>query len=403
MAILADCPTCHRKQSVRNKICVCGENIDKAKQARKVKYWIHYRIPGGKQRLEKIGFSIEEARDAEGKRRGQKREGRIFEMLPASKITFKELAEWFLPIEKNKVLSEQISEEYFKIKKIHLESFNSIYGDLIVNEIVSADLEVYKAKRKQPSLSDSYIDQELGSVATMINTAFENEKVGGRPFKVFKTRKRLLKKKNSNARDRVLSFDEYLKLVNKLPKHARVIVATAFWTGMRRGEILNLTWDKIDLNKRLLRLETQDTKEGAPKVIPIARILKDMLVELPDRIRSSNKPKFVFLYKGKPIKDLRDALKRGCKVAGIPYGRKVKNGFTFHDLRHTFATIARKAGISRNIIMVIMGHSDVNDMNLRYDRIDPSDLIEDIDRFERYLSKRKRSKQDSEENIEKLI
>jgi hypothetical protein len=71
MAILADCPTCHRKQSVRNKICVCGENIDKAKQARKVKYWIHYRIPGGKQRLEKIGFSIEEARDAEGKRRGQ--------------------------------------------------------------------------------------------------------------------------------------------------------------------------------------------------------------------------------------------------------------------------------------------------------------------------------------------
>jgi integrase len=111
----------------------------------------------------------------------------------------------------------------------------------------------------------------------------------------------------------------------------------------------------------------------------------------------------VFQYKGKPIKDIQDVLMRGCEEAGIPYGRKAKDGFTFHDLRHTFATLTRRAGISKNIIMVIMGHSDVNDMNMRYDRIDQSDLIKAIDRFERYLLNWKKEKQGSNKNIEKLI
>ncbi len=36
----------------------------------------------------------------------------------------------------------------------------------------------------------------------------------------------------------------------------------------------------------------------------------------------------------------------------------MENGFTFHDLRHTFQVNARRAGIDKNVRMVIMGHSD---------------------------------------------
>ena len=101
MAILAECPKCHNKQSVKKQVCKCGKNLEKAKRSRKVKYWIKYRLPGGKQRKEYVGFSIEEARDADGKRRGQKRENRIFDMLPASKITFDELTEWLISVNYN--------------------------------------------------------------------------------------------------------------------------------------------------------------------------------------------------------------------------------------------------------------------------------------------------------------
>jgi hypothetical protein len=75
MAILAECPICHRKQSIHNKVCAgCGDKIDKQKQNGKVRFWITYRL-GGKQHKEFVGMAIEEARDAEGKRRGQAGKG----------------------------------------------------------------------------------------------------------------------------------------------------------------------------------------------------------------------------------------------------------------------------------------------------------------------------------------
>ena len=109
MAVLAECPMCHNKQSTRNKVCSgksgCGLDLDKAKRSKKVRYWIQYRLPGGKQRKEYVGTSIEEARDADGKRRVQKRENRIFDIVPEAKMTFSELAGWYLELEKVKALS----------------------------------------------------------------------------------------------------------------------------------------------------------------------------------------------------------------------------------------------------------------------------------------------------------
>ena len=99
MSILAQCPICRRKQAVGNKICAgCGHDLDRAKKSKKVRYWVSYRLPGGKQRREPVGYSISKARDADGKRRGQKRENRIFEILPESKMTFDEMIDWYLDL-----------------------------------------------------------------------------------------------------------------------------------------------------------------------------------------------------------------------------------------------------------------------------------------------------------------
>ena len=48
------------------------------------------------------------------------------------------------------------------------------------------------------------------------------------------------------------------------------------------------------------------------------------------RNRSSRERISVFLYKGKPIRDIRAALTRGCRDAGISYGRGTKDEFVFH-------------------------------------------------------------------------
>jgi hypothetical protein len=51
-------------------------------------------------------------------------------------------------------------------------------------------------------------------------------------------------------------------------------------------------------------------------------------------------------------------------------------------LRQTAKTIARKAGVDKNVRMVIFGHSNGNDMDLRYDTVDEGDLMDAIDKIE---------------------
>lgn len=57
--VLQECPTCHKKQDVKNKQCSCGEDLIKAQKYERTNYWIHYYVPGGKERKELIGHSIE--------------------------------------------------------------------------------------------------------------------------------------------------------------------------------------------------------------------------------------------------------------------------------------------------------------------------------------------------------
>ena len=120
MSILAQCPICRKKQSIKNKVCKCGENLDKAKRSRKVKYWVNYRLPDGKQRREPVKgeginpYSIEDARKYDAKRKIQKAENRILDIKQDSTMTFNELTEWYLGLEKVK------SKAYFPTVKYNL-------------------------------------------------------------------------------------------------------------------------------------------------------------------------------------------------------------------------------------------------------------------------------------------
>ncbi len=85
------------------------------------------------------------------------------------------------------------------------------------------------------------------------------------------------------------------------------------------------------------------------------------------------------------MKDIRTGLKKACADAEIPYGRFVKGGFTFHDLRHTFNTYMRKAGVAQHVIIEITGHS-TDEMFRRYDTIDVDDKRQAAKQLESFLS-----------------
>jgi integrase len=373
MAISAECPYCHKKQATKNKLCSCRADLDRFKRSKKVRYWIDYQLPGGKTRRESVGYSIEKARDAIGKRRAQKREGRIFDVKPDIKTTFNELTNWYLGLEKVKALSS-----CWRVK-ISLDKSNSVFGNCIIKNIKAADLENYQAKKKAEGKADKTIDHEIGAAQTVVSKAFDNDMVGGDILKTFKKVKKMLKR-NSNARNRILSKDEFEDLLVNSPQHIKGIVATGYYTGMREGEILNLTWDKADLKNRLIQLEPEDTKDKEARAIPIIDDLHGILKSIPRAIHDPH----VFLYKGRPIKSINRALRTACKGAGITWGRFNKDGFVFHDLRHTFNTNMRKAGIFESVIMEITGHS-TREMFDRYNTIDKEDTRQAIEQLQVFL------------------
>jgi integrase len=80
----------------------------------------------------------------------------------------------------------------------------------------------------------------------------------------------------------------------------------------------------------------------------------------------------VFTYFGRPIKHARGSLRTACESAKIVYGRFKDGGFVFHDLRRTFTTDMRKAGVQESVIMEITGHAR-HEVFGRYNQIDLED------------------------------
>ena len=389
MAILAECPICRKKQSTKNKVCIgklkggflCEADLEKLKQrSKKVRYYISYRIPGakGKQRMEFVGYSVTETRDADGKRKVQKRENKfVFDIKPEAKMTFNELTDWYLSLEHTKSLSS------YGIIKITLNKFNKEFGNTVVGQIKPIDLENYQAKRLKQGMAPGTVDHEVRKPKTMIYKAFDNDMVGGNTLKTFKTIKKTLIK-GSDVRNRILSPDEFKGLMKHSKGHTKAIISMGYYTGMRKGEILKLTWDKVDLASRMIRLEIEDTKDNEKRSIPICDELYSVLVSLPNRIQKSNEDNHVFQFNGKPVSDIRTALKKACKKAGIEYGRFVKGGFIFHDLRHTFNTNMRKAGVQESVIMEITGHS-TREMFDRYNTVDEEDTRKAVNQLEEFF------------------
>lgn len=216
----------------------------------------------------------------------------------------------------------------------------------------------------------------------IIKTAWENKKVSANTLHTFLSIKNLLKK-NANARDQIYTKQQFEKLIKH--KHCSLylkgILATAFYTGMRKGEILRLTRDKMDLKNRRIRLMAIDTKTGEPRTCAICEELYRILKKIPRALHDPH----VFLYNGKPIEDIKTAFKTPFDKAGVPYGRKVKGGLTFHDLRLTFNTNTRKAGEDKETIKAITGHS-TDAMFSRYNKIDRDDIDEAVDKLEVFLN-----------------
>jgi len=213
-----------------------------------------------------------------------------------------------------------------------------------LHEISPHKIEQYKAHRLSSGVTRSTVNRELTILKKMFNLAVDWGLAQSNPVTKVK-----LFSENDTQKERILAYDEEASLLAESPDYLTPILIVALNTGMRRGEILNLRWDQVDLGQR--QIAVKKTKSGKDRIIPINSQLLAVLSLLgPPRGKSG----LVFPNPatGKPYTDVKKSFKLACKRAGI-------EGFRFHDLRHTFASRLVEAGVDIVTVRDLLGHFSV--------------------------------------------
>jgi integrase len=188
-------------------------------------------------------------------------------------------------------------------------------------------------------------------------------------------------------RDRIATAAEAARLLAALPAYDRPIWATAFYAGLRRGELQALRGSDIDLAKSELSVRLSwDQFEGpiAPKsragvrTIPIIAVLRGFL----DASQVSGDALIFGRTQTRPFdpKTINDRAKRSWSAANEEETKLAEREgrdpvllrpITLHECRHTFASLLIDAGVNPKAIQEFMGHATIEETFSRYGHLMP--------------------------------
>jgi len=286
----------------------------------------------------------------------------------ARSIPFSEWAESYLALDRVQNLRTYKD----RVNSIRLQMI-PFFGKKLLNVITPEDVEAYRSNRmrkngKKATLGT--INNEHTMLKHMLSVAVQ------RGLLEVNVAKKVPIPNPNNERDRVLTHEEWTKLYDNAAPHLKPILLLAYHLGPRLGEILGLTWDRVDLKRGFIQMRSQDTKTNDPRLVPMTPEVKECISELTKvRHLSTN---HVFLYEGNSVNEVKRAFHTAKKNAGI-------ENFRFHDLRHCAATNLRRAGVDTVTAMKIVGHKSEK-MHRRYNSVNEADLLAAASKINTYLT-----------------
>lgn len=360
------------------------------KQKNSAMWWCCYKGLDGRVIRQSTGkIEYNEAVDFLMERRTDVKAGKEPEPKKIVNHTFSELAKEYL------VWAER--QRGFKNKAGIVEQLRERFGDVPLRQFNTLLLEQYQTHRmqqgakhktvkkradgtrvvcesgRQPRANKpATINRHIATIKHMFTKAVDWQMVGEETLK--RVHKVNLLEEN-NRRLRYLSTEECQKLLNECDSHVRPIVTVALHTGMRKGEILGLTWDNVDLKSGFILLDR--TKNGERREVPINTTVRAALQSSPRRLDV----RYVFYdgATGKRYGDVKKGFNGACRRAGI-------KDFHFHDLRHTFASHLVMAGQDLTTVKELLGHKTLA-MTLRYAHLAPAHKVNAVNVLDSILTK----------------
>jgi integrase/recombinase XerD len=162
-----------------------------------------------------------------------------------------------------------------------------------------------------------------------------------------------MKTKKSRKIPKCVRPEEFKLLIEKIPKldlTARISFLLAYASGMRVSEVLRCLPEHFRENSIFI----PESKYGLERIVPIPKHWKDGFVKsLPLKVT---------------VRTLQRKFRDYSEKAGLP------KHYTFHSLRHGFATRMLESGVPINQVQILMGHSNISTTNV-YIKANPTDAL----------------------------
>lgn len=222
--------------------------------------------------------------------------------------------------------------------------WDDLFGEKKIIDITKKDIS--KGLKELPTrLSNASINKFKGAVSAVLSYACREYDLQDNPVRHIRSLTEPV------GRIRFLSNNERKRLYEacKASKWTKLylLILMAITTGSRKGELINLRWSDIDLDRQTAYIET--TKNGQPKVMPLT---DDVVAEL--NTFSDKETEFIFNSELKPDRPMCFTKQwiKALKLAEI-------EDFRFHDLRHTTASYLAQNGASLLEIADVLGHKQI--------------------------------------------
>lgn len=257
-------------------------------------------------------------------------------------------------------------------------------GAMRLNEIERSHLNALIKKLRAEGLGDSTVRNALDPIRAIYRVAVdEDEVVAVNPTRNLKL------PKGKGRRDRILTRDEAVQWLDAIRVEDRALWATAFYAGLRRGELRALRVRDVDFDKNEITVSsTWDEKAGEvpPKseagirTVPLMKILRSHLIA--HKLRTGNTEGDLLF--GRTAADPFVPSSVGNR-AKTDWKRAELNPLTLHDARHTFASLLIDVGANPKAIQEFMGHSTIQMTFDVYGHLMPGKRDEVREQLDAYL------------------
>jgi len=288
----------------------------------------------------------------------------------------------------------------------NLGRLKTAFKDLLgrkLDAITALDVERWRSRLVERGLSHETINRDISSIKACLNRAVDWEILDRNPLAKVKKAKT-----DDCLKVRYLTDDEEKRLRSALAAreerrcserdsanrwrrsrryptladlrklsftdHLKPLILLSINTGARRGELFDLTWENVDLDRRILTVTGATAKSRRTRHIPLNREATSVLNAWRDQTK--RRRGLVFLNDdGKRFDRVNTSWRRLLKDAGI-------SDFRWHDMRHHFASRLVMGGVDLNTVRELLGHSDYA-MTLRYAHLAPEHKMKAVEVLDR--------------------